>query len=86
MVNESENDQHCKYDIDGSEMNTASAYASSLTNVTSSTNTATPHTLDFYEQFEWGGVEIEIGLPKGANEMSERRTIIVTALGPLETC
>jgi hypothetical protein len=31
-----------------------------------------------------GGVEIEIGLPKEENEMSERKTII-TILGPLDT-
>jgi hypothetical protein len=30
------------------------------------------------------GVEIEINLPKEANEISERRTIITT-LGPLDT-
>jgi hypothetical protein len=44
----------------------------------------TPHTQDFYEHFEWRGVEIEIGIPKEANEISERRTITPT-LGPLET-
>jgi len=65
-------------------MNTSSPYKSSNEIIMSPTNTKTPYTQDFYEHFECRGVEIETGLPKEANEMSERRTIIPT-LAPLET-
>jgi hypothetical protein len=67
-----------------SEMSAWAAYISLTVCISNSTNVTTPHTQDFYEQFEWGGVEIKISLPKEADEMSERRTII-PILGPLET-
>ena len=67
-----------------SEMNAGSLNTSLLMDVTSWTSVKTPNTQNYYEQFEWGGVEIKIDLPKEANEMSERTTIITT-LGPLET-
>jgi hypothetical protein len=40
--------------------------------------------LKIYEQVEWGGVKLEIGVPKEANEITEKRTLI-TILGPLDT-
>jgi hypothetical protein len=64
-------------------MNTWPACQTLNAGIIPETNVTTPHTQDFYEQFEWWAVEMQISLPKEADEMSERRTII-PILGPLE--